>query len=825
MPQRQQTGAVFLMVMLLFWLLFPEGNYSGSPGLIFSDIAAAKLRGYNAALDLLNRTSWGDFKPVASSINDTSDDVGPGFLNLTGFRHIDGFNWDDLGRFRERTLRMSHHAFTEVDGKYPWDRGQGAHVWMNTSGTLHGDWVFRAGSSPRTVASYNLSRTAPAMAWLEEGVEWGRNVTGPEGKMLLRITGNRTMSTYLPMTQEESELSSGGVIRNVKATMTIEDSAGSGHTWDMRLWGLHWPRQGVIMMTTTSEKFQGIFGLPHLAPSADYFKSGQTFLSQRLAKVLARKERTIRYDQVLPFNSDIVAGDMINPMPQCEYVLYAQIHPPDPDTLLSRHHKLEDVDMGAVIRAIEEELAFPLGAPIGRIPTLRMSTILYSPDCGYFLESKGPPDFAAGEFNHLSGMKVEVHTHEIKSWMLLFACVMLGQVYLLKNQIGETFTPSTVGRVSFWTISAMVLVDGMTFTAAATWVSSAGATFLPTLALMFVAFLSMSIGGSFLSRIFDVHVPTRRPETNTNSGAGTGQQTPAPQTGTLLPAPVSSNVFGGAPTIVALDGDVDAEVNGASAVPGLGGTAGAAPALTFQTIMGRFVLFGLILGFISLSSSTWYPGARSFYLNLCAFIYLSLWIPQIYRNAMRNCRRALTWSFVIGQSVLRLLPIAYFWLREDNFMFAITDRTTFAFLCAWVWIQLFILGAQDIVGPRFIIPAGWAPEAWDYHPILREDGLEAGGLPIGLINEDQPAGRRPSIQDKEAGASGSVRKIDCSICRENLDVPVIKEGDADMSVAGVLARRMYMVTPCRHIFHSACLESWMKFRLQCPICREDLPPL
>jgi hypothetical protein len=40
-----------------------------------------------------------------------------------------------------------------------------------------------------------------------------------------------------------------------------------------------------------------------------------------------------------------------------------------------------------------------------------------------------------------------------------------------------------------------------------------------------------------------------------------------------------------------------------------------------------------------------------------------------------------------------------------------------------------------------------------------------------------------------------------------------------------LSRRTYMVTPCRHIFHTACLESWMRLRLQCPICRDTIPPV
>ena len=33
-----------------------------------------------------------------------------------------------------------------------------------------------------------------------------------------------------------------------------------------------------MLLTTTSEKFAGIFGLPHLAPGADFFRSGQALL-------------------------------------------------------------------------------------------------------------------------------------------------------------------------------------------------------------------------------------------------------------------------------------------------------------------------------------------------------------------------------------------------------------------------------------------------------------------------------------------------------------------------------------------------------------------
>ncbi|CCF47053.1 transmembrane E3 ubiquitin-protein ligase [Colletotrichum higginsianum] len=241
------------------------------------------------------------------------------------------------------------------------------------------------------------------------------------------------------------------------------------------------------------------------------------------------------------------------------------------------------------------------------------------------------------------------------------------------------------------------------------------------------------------------------------------------------------------------------------------------------------MIVSLIL-LVSIASTSWYPRVRNFFVNSVAMVYFSFWVPQIHRNIVRNCRRALTWQFMIGQSVLRLLPFAYFYVYDDNFLFAETDRRAFLVFCAWLWVQLWVLAFQYVLGPRFGIPKSWTPDAWDYHPVLREDGVESGGLPIGLLSEpgSPSLDRVQSGENRDGKGSSNLRAIDCAICREVLEVPVMRAGEEDPTaggVVGVFTRRNYMVTPCRHIFHSACLEGWMRFRLQCPICREELPPL
>ena len=246
----------------------------------------------------------------------------------------------------------------------------------------------------------------------------------------------------------------------------------------------------------------------------------------------------------------------------------------------------------------------------------------------------------------------------------------------------------------------------------------------------------------------------------------------------------------------------------------------------------RFVIGMTFILFLSLAALSWPVSVRTAYTNILAGIYFSFWIPQIHRNVVRNCRKALLWKFVIGQSVLRLLPFAYFYLKKDNILFSEPDRTAFSVLVAWVWIQILVLIAQGVLGPRYGIPKSWTEDAWDYHPILREDNVEAGGMPIGLVRAPgSPTTNRADITEEGQKKSDSgMRTVDCAICMQILEVPVIVAGDDPAGstaggMAGILARRLYMVTPCRHVFHSPCLEGWMRFRLQCPICRENLPPL
>ena len=202
---------------------------------------------------------------------------------------------------------------------------------------------------------------------------------------------------------------------------------------------------------------------------------------------------------------------------------------------------------------------------------------------------------------------------------------------------------------------------------------------------------------------------------------------------------------------------------------------------------------------------------------------------------MRGCRKALGWEFVLGTSTCRVLPVLYLFCLGSSheggaggnifgFEFQGMEKVGYA-VAAWVVLQVVVLWIQEWAGPRVGIPGGWLPRAYDYHPVLPVDDLEAA----------QPFSAAAPTSHGGSGGGGrpGLRSFDCAICMHPVEVLTAAAGTGGEGVGGgvsgglggLVTRRSYMVTPCRHVFHAVCLEGWMRMRLQCPICRNQLPPL
>lgn len=132
-----------------------------------------------------------------------------------------------------------------------------------------------------------------------------------------------------------------------------------------------------------------------------------------------------------------------------------------------------------------------------------------------------------------------------------------------------------------------------------------------------------------------------------------------------------------------------------------------------------FVLLGSI--FLSLHATSWPPFFRTIFMNTAVILANSFWVPQIYRNIMRGCRKAFTWEFVAGMSFCRVLPVLYICCWKGNIFYIEPDLRVAAVIAGWVWFQVCALVSQEMFGPRFLIPSNVRLPPFDTGLVLLTD--------------------------------------------------------------------------------------------------------
>ncbi|KAL1977923.1 hypothetical protein VTN31DRAFT_782 [Thermomyces dupontii] len=793
-------GTFFFVILVLYLILSAQVRTPSNPE--HDEEQQRQLAEELRALQLLNRSQYGDFDPPKDK-----------WLSVPGLGQNDSFSWDLLPTVQNRALRNVHRALERAGVVKP-DQPKPAEltsislpVYHNVTSKLRGEWVRHAKSH-----GSRLNMTDLMAKYDYATSDFGLNITSESGTLYVELHEG---------TGQELQESQTSHVREIKADLTVESTEGLGKTWYMSLFGLHFPKQGSIILTTTSEKFNGLSSLPLFTLSEDMFNLSQRLVMKSLQDTITERRRQPTF---FPWSSLPSGGQAAFSTPKCEYIIYLQQHP------VMARGRLVDSEL---LQQIENELRSPMGAPIPPPPMIEMSAILFSPDCGMIFETKAPPEYPPSDTLYLVGPKQEEYTKAASRVIYGIAGITCAQIYLLVRQMKDASTPSTRSRIGFYTIALMAMGDSIviSFTLLSLFLDT---TFVVLAAGAFLVFLSVGfIGIKFMMDLWAVQAPERRGRDQRRENRSEG-----------LPPPATAANSGAAPIIIPSDqGDPMEDPNEQT-------NRGQSEGSDVGTMYARFYFTLCCLSIVTLWSFVWPNKLGAAYARVLAFIYFSFWVPQIYRNVMRNCRKALRWEFVVGQSILRLLPFVYFLTVRDNILFIRPDTTTALALAAWVWIQVWTLVSQNIVGPRFFVPRGWAPPAYDYHPIIRDtstgDDLESGStLPIGALRAEErdadtgaagdsssSSSSRPSASDKPRAKDRKKKIFDCAICMQDIEVPVLTTsggGIAGSSVtdgaSSILGRRAYMVTPCRHIFHTACLESWMKLRLQCPICRESIPPV
>jgi len=241
------------------------------------------------------------------------------------------------------------------------------------------------------------------------------------------------------------------------------------------------------------------------------------------------------------------------------------------------------------------------------------------------------------------------------------------------------------------------------------------------------------------------------------------------------------------------------------------------------------------------------------YRTAYMLLLYSFWVPQIVHNVVTEAKRPLHPYYVYGMSLSRLVAPLYIFAVQHNFLKEVyPESPTNVFMCQllvlWVGIQAGILEAQGRYGARFMIPARFLPPKFDYNrPIpasLLPPGVQVASPSEELrIERVSPTTEVHSLvvpkRDTSPFGSGArnrmkgskVNRTESGMTAETVTVapknPAIPRFDCVIcyNEIDINNRTGYMLAPCDHLFHKDCLVQWMEVKMECPICRNELPPL
>lgn len=243
---------VLLIFLLLFLFASPDNQ---RPSISQQRELEYLLADEQQALDLLNSTQYGDFDATEGR-----------WINVTGLRQDDNYAWDLLPRIQERARNQQrdilagspslHDDRSSIlplilsNGEQSVEDGNGTTdtkllrggFYENVTGVIRGHWVRSKVADDTTPPILNLTSLVPRITYSTQ--HYNRNITGRDGKLRIKLEekGRNDLAH------------DAGLVRELRAEMIIKDETSSGDGWEMTLHGVHYPRQGGILLATTGQR-------------------------------------------------------------------------------------------------------------------------------------------------------------------------------------------------------------------------------------------------------------------------------------------------------------------------------------------------------------------------------------------------------------------------------------------------------------------------------------------------------------------------------------------------------------------------------------------
>ncbi|WAR55391.1 hypothetical protein PtB15_6B132 [Puccinia triticina] len=495
--------------------------------------------------------------------------------------------------------------------------------------------------------------------------------------------------------------------------------------------------------------------------------------------------------------------------PNCTFLIYGGLTP------LSTTNTQTAESLMEYERSLVEPTGASLAAPSPAHPIFQ--ALMVSPNCGLVLES--------GEMAVLLGPSFWTKARNY-GWV---AGLVLGlQCWLLVWQMDSRQSPSSLSRMSYFSLVAQIIMDAWTFSshltlAVVTNNSSTESLLVPA----FFACLNAILFGMRYGALIRIHEPS--PALDPAARA----QPPPPEDSHIgrdtdyVQVPATDLVDPSAPLQLT---NPPRQSRFRSLLNSLKTLLTHRPFVSISLV----AIFLLVAPFLLYS---WQP--------LVLSILFSYWIPQIVHNVQHGTsRRGLRKRYVLGTTLCRLFLPLYIWGCPNNVLFVTVNP--------WIWLiglysisQAIVLILQDYLGARFfVLGCCFAYEPmWDYHPVKLPThvDLEHGGTTGGAGGEKMPE-CVICFEPIDVLPSSPVSSPDASLDHHQHQHPQARGSSTDEHEHprprtsfpfapssdvhhSLFSRWSYMVPPCHHIAHTKCLESWLAIKSECPVCRRPLPPI
>ena len=247
------------------------------------------------------------------------------------------------------------------------------------------------------------------------------------------------------------------------------------------------------------------------------------------------------------------------------------------------------------------------------------------------------------------------------------------------------------------------------------------------------------------------------------------------------------------------------------------------PQLTRRKLYQLYVILYLILFFSLLYIIKFYFSKPYILVEI-----MLTWLPQIAYNAYYNNKISMPISYLLFISFYRVFIPCYFRVNENNFLM-ISPDIGFVIICTFIMtICVLFMYTQIIFVPRWFLCDRFKRDVYNYYK-TKEELIQ---LKPDSENTECVICLYPLFSDENA-------KFFANTTTDLENIPIMRGGSLKYTKILKLcdkcsylfdfheknfnqSKKLFMITPCHHAFHTRCLESWFQRKRECPNCRADL---